>query len=241
MNKPIGGRTCTLTGYWYPSVTEILRITESPERATALRKWQHKMDKIRPNGAETERQAAADRGTAVHSAIEIYLQTGEADENADTWEYLERAILPLKALKQKKLMQEMVLFNYNLNYCGRLDLLTYKNNQGTIVEFKTSKRAWLTDWAETAFTQAAAYSMCAIGKLEITTLEIHVLSPGKHQCWKGKPEEWQKKWLERLTQFQEKIQTGKKPTITARSRNGQEETHSTISLEKAYPGFYTPQ
>lgn len=237
--KTISGRVSALTGYWYPSVTEILRITESPEKTAALRKWQHKMDSLKPGGAEIERAIAADRGTAVHAAIEKYLQTGTADETSETWQYLQKALLPLEVLKKKDLQQEVTLFNFQLKYCGRLDLLAHQDEQLTIIEFKTSKRPWLTEWTETAFTQAAAYSMCDF-KYPITTLEVHVLSPNNHQYWKEKPEQWQNKWLERLRLFQEKIQTEKPPTLMDRkSTNQEKEKQVTIPLEKAYPGFYT--
>jgi hypothetical protein len=226
-------------GYWYPSVTEILRITESPQEQDRLRKWRHKQAKLqRETGiplTESESQAR-DRGTKVHKVIEQFLAGEPVDPSSNEWQYLWKALPVLTQLKEGGFRTELLVFNYQDKYCGRLDCLRITPEEGTgnIIDFKSSKRPWLRSWTKKAFLQGVAYATAYMtrAKLRIEEIEVHVLSPHLHQCWYKPLDSGIEDWHLRLSKFKKTIhKLAEPPTISIRD-GGQ------IDINKAYPGFY---
>ena len=72
-----GGRHYDIDGDKLPSVTTILSATQSPEKKASLDAWKAR---VGPKQADEIRDKAAERGTAMHTYLEHYLDgTGYKD------------------------------------------------------------------------------------------------------------------------------------------------------------------
>ena len=195
----------------YPRVTHILKVTESPEAQSRLRKWQNKMDRIHgANHAEQISQEAKDTGTAFHLAIEKYFTTKERPVFNDPtersrWCYAEPH---LNIIANEYLALEKEVISHRHQYLGHLDCLAWNNGKPIVCDWKTSKRvkqkAWLTDY----FLQATAYALAVDEKGHLEPIEecrIYIFSPQKAQLFTINPDDYREQWLSRLTKYQTQL------------------------------------
>ena len=84
---------------------------------------------------------AADLGSAVHAAIEVYLQTGEPPENPDIARLFEPARLWIDDHIERVALVETVAVHSQLGFAGRIDLVAKLKPAGTwaVIDFKTQK------------------------------------------------------------------------------------------------------
>ena len=86
-------------------------------------------------------RSAADLGSAVHAAIEVYLQTGEPPENPD----ILRLFMPVKLWIDDHVerigLVETVAVHSEFGFAGRIDLVAKLRHAGTwaVIDFKTQK------------------------------------------------------------------------------------------------------
>lgn len=137
---------------------------------------------------------AADRGTRVHKAIEMYEKFGiEPDD--DTWVYFDRYIKAKKKYPFQVITTELILTNYE--YCGMLDQIIVKNNELAINDIKvTSKRnIELLEVQLAAYEELALYNdfnvkRCYVTHLTKTSGVVREIKPNR-ELWQRKKAEWQ--------------------------------------------------
>lgn len=81
---------------------------------------------------------AADRGTQVHKAIELYVQTGFKDIEAEYAGYLEGFERWWKQYSPKAILTEQKFVHPILGYAGTVDLVCNIGNRLVIVDYKTT-------------------------------------------------------------------------------------------------------
>jgi hypothetical protein len=86
-------------------------------------------------------RSAADLGSAVHAAIEVYLQTGEPPENPDILRLFEPVKLWIDEHIERIGLVEAVAVHSEFGYAGRIDLVAKLKSIGTwaVIDFKTQK------------------------------------------------------------------------------------------------------
>mgnify|MGYP003140410989 FL=1 len=132
-----GRRYVTLDGNAYPSVTTILGIVNEEKIAA----WRKRVGEDEANKIGTR---AANRGTAVHSIIEKYLQ-GE-----DTTDFLPHI---------KVYATEVALYSDHLKAAGTCDAVLEWAGVPTIIDWKTSRRPKKKKDIPTYFMQGSAYAV----------------------------------------------------------------------------------
>jgi hypothetical protein len=169
IEDPVFGRHYEFDGRLLPSVTTILQATKSARDTEALATW---ADSIGQDQAEQIRNEAAQRGTNLHSLIELYLtgydpstleETAHAQGILPWWSSVQTALNRIKSVQ----LIEQAVHHPLYCYAGSLDLLagveftdplTKATSERTVlVDWKTSgktkKREWLGDYT----LQLAAY------------------------------------------------------------------------------------
>lgn len=127
---------------YYPSITTILGLTETPEKKASLKRWQ---DALGAQAAVISK-AATTRGTNTHLLAERYLKKEKLDAPIDGVAVSSADLQTFNALKTKldKIDevwgQECALYSKELELAGRCDLIgTYKGIPA-IIDFKTASR-----------------------------------------------------------------------------------------------------
>lgn len=189
-----------------PRVTHILSTTDSEEDKDRLRKWQHKMDKIHgEGGGDQQRDAAAQRGTAFHEAIQDYISTGyypEFDDpkEQDRWAAGEQII---NQFKPHIYGMEIPVESTSLGYRGTFDAIAFPGSPA-IVDWKTSNRYKRREWIENHFLQVTAYAMALEDyAIKAETAHIVIFSPKKCQHFIVTINDHREEWLRRLELFQQ--------------------------------------
>ena len=148
------------------SVTTMLGIIDKP----ALRKWYGNVDSaavleaeragklrnIEPDaaihvlrqrglGAEAQREAGAERGTAVHDALERFCTTGTVPTLSDYPDavrgYVQALCGALIDLDPQPILIEQIVASPTHRYAGRFDLIADIGGQRTLLDLKTSSNA----------------------------------------------------------------------------------------------------
>lgn len=86
-------------------------------------------------------RSAADLGSAVHAAIEVYLQTGESPENPDILRLFAPVKLWIDEHVERIGLVETVVVHSQFGFAGRIDLVARLKSTGTwaVIDFKTQK------------------------------------------------------------------------------------------------------
>lgn len=156
----------------FPSVTTILSATDDD---TWLSHWRARVGE---REAERIRQQTADRGTLIHSYLER-AWNGEdiSDEISNSPHDVRTMTLGLLEVMLKNVtstyVQELIVWNRDMCYAGRLDFVGEWNGAPAIIEFKTSKRKKYGKAAEKCSLQATAYAL-AYNSLFMTNIETIV-------------------------------------------------------------------
>ncbi len=84
---------------------------------------------------------AADLGSAIHAAIEVYLQTGEPPENPEVLRLFDPVKLWIDDHIERVGLVETVAVHPQLGYAGRIDLVAKLKHAGTwaVIDFKSQK------------------------------------------------------------------------------------------------------
>ncbi|MCD8201066.1 MAG: hypothetical protein LUD47_03255 [Clostridia bacterium] len=85
-------------------------------------------------------QAAADRGTAVHSAIELNLKYGIEDIEGDLKGYLDAFVDFAKGHTITPVCMEHKFYHKLLQYAGTIDCLCMMDGKLTLLDFKTTEK-----------------------------------------------------------------------------------------------------
>lgn len=151
------GRFYSLGNKEYPSVTTILSNTKDKE---FLIKWK---ERIGVHQAKLELDYANKRGTALHSAVEMYLN------NIDTKEIFKKhpTIIPtltdMKSVLNKNVTQiysqECPLYSDKYRVAGRIDCVGDWRGVPSIIDFKTSKKPKKEEWIQDYYLQTLCYKL----------------------------------------------------------------------------------
>jgi hypothetical protein len=190
-----------------PSVTTILKATESPEKQESLQRWREKMGV--ENAARIVDESAA-RGTAMHLILEKYI---EKQGYLDLTQVGQQAHnMAIRVIEQglcnvsEYYGLEATLYYPGL-YAGATDLIAVHKGQDAIVDFKQTNKPKKREWIEDYCLQLAAYAMAHnyVYKTSITKGVVMMCSKDNYyQEFVIEGEEFKKykhQWLERVNQY----------------------------------------
>ena len=155
-----GSRHYNLGGSSLPSVTTILKATQSEEDKAGIAAWK---ERVGYKEAERIKNEASTRGTNMHNYLESFLR------NKLNLELIE------EDNKAKKMAEEIIdnglkknLFEvwgaeatlyYPGKYAGTADCVGIYNNRESIIDFKQKNKAAREEYIEDYFLQLGAYSL----------------------------------------------------------------------------------
>ena len=143
-----------------PSVTTILSATMPEDKKKALDTWKQRIGDVEAHKIKND---AANRGTAMHSIIEKYLEgqgyldLTDVGKNAHS---MAQTVFE-KGMKDKiseYYATEATLFYPDL-YAGATDMVAIHNGQDSIIDFKQTNKPKRREWIEDYCLQLSAYAM----------------------------------------------------------------------------------
>ena len=153
-----GLRMYDINGTNLPSVTTILKATESEQKKESIKKWRNK---IGSEAADKILRDSSSRGSKMHKHLEEYLigQSKIDFESDETFAMSQKIIDESLNKKLNEVWGSEVNVYLPNSYAGTADACGVYNNKESILDFKQSnkpkKREWITDY----FLQVAAYSL----------------------------------------------------------------------------------
>ena len=154
-----GQRHYILNNEKLPSVTTVLKHTESAEERESLAKWRERVGE-----AEATRivDSAGARGTAMHKILEKYiLGEGYMDETSVGKEAHNMATQVINSGLSnitEYYGTECTLYYPGL-YAGQTDLVAIHKGEDAIIDFKQTNKPKKREWIEDYCLQLAAYAM----------------------------------------------------------------------------------
>jgi len=193
-----------------PSVTTVLSGTSKSK--DGLIQWRNRVGE---EEAERIIKQSTDIGSAVHEAIENYL-------NGDSWDNFEETHDQLLAQKKKKKFVndglkgiteiwglEVGLLLDNL-YAGTADCVGLYQDIPTLIDFKTAKKIKKREWIEDYFLQGCAYANAHNVMFGTNIEQIVILMVDRDAIFQEfivRPTEFNfltRKWKNRLLEFDKK-------------------------------------
>ena len=145
----------TPTGTKYPSITTVLGILSED----GIRAWRKRVGEEEATRISTR---AANRGTAVHSITERYINN-EVDYAEGFMPNVIQNFTDFKSVLDERLTniraQEVPLYSDHLRLAGRVDCVAEFDGILSIVDFKTSRKLKKKEWITGYFAQEAAYAI----------------------------------------------------------------------------------
>ena len=188
----------------FPSITTVLGGTADK---SGLFEWRKRVGEEKANKVS---QAAARRGTAMHSMCEKYLLNEEVEDkgNPDA-ELLFRNIKPsLDKITEVKCL-ETGLISSTLGVAGTVDCIAVYDNKLTVIDFKTSSREKKAENIEDYFLQGCFYFWAYYDQTQEMPEQIAILvsSPTAMQEFivpKSDVIEWTERLKKRIKRFKNK-------------------------------------
>tara|TARA_E500000178_G_scaffold353798_1_gene420692 strand:- start:813 stop:1505 length:693 start_codon:yes stop_codon:yes gene_type:complete len=190
-----------------PSVTTILKATESEEKKQSLARW---IAKKGEKEAERVKNEAARRGTAMHKYLELYLEgQGILDltEIGREAERMAKTVIDKGFGDMEEIWGSECVLAYPGLYAGQTDLCGIYQGRESIIDFKQSNKPKKDEWIEDYKLQGAAYAM-AHDDMFGTDIDQIVILMCTPDCFfqrfiiNGKRfKEYKYKWLERVDKY----------------------------------------
>jgi hypothetical protein len=142
-----------------PSVTTILSATQSEEKRQALANWKARLG---DQAADSVRDTAALRGTAMHTYLEAYIRgTGHRDLTSvgREAEPMAKKIISDGLPDLNEIWGSEVTLYYPDLYAGATDIVGIYNGRESIIDFKQTNKPKRREWIEDYFIQIGAYAM----------------------------------------------------------------------------------
>jgi len=143
-----------------PSVTTILKATESEEKKAKLAEWK---ERVGFKQAEIIKQEASSRGSSMHDYLEKFL-LGKLNMDLlgdNTREKMMADQIIENGLRNK--LEEIwgceATLYYPGKYAGAADCIGVYENKETIIDFKHSNKPKKDEWIEDYYLQCAAYGL----------------------------------------------------------------------------------
>ena len=203
-----GSRHYNLDGANLPSVTTILKATQSEEDKAGIAAWK---ERVGHKEAERIKNEASRRGSAMHSYIEQFL-FGKfnldllEEENKSKKMAMEIIDYGLKNKLSEIWGAEATVY-YPGKYAGTADCIGIYEGKETILDFKQSNKPKKEEYIEDYFLQIGAYSLAHNTVYNSRIIQGVILLctvDGLFQEFKIKENEltnFQNKFLERVEQF----------------------------------------
>ena len=141
-----------------PSVTTILAATQSDEKRASLEAWKNKVGGIE---ADRIKNTAANRGTAMHSYLEMHIN-GEnlLDLTIEglAARSMAQTIIDKGLIELQEIWGNEVVLYYPELYAGQTDLCGVYQGRDSIIDFKQSNKPKKDEWIEDYKLQLAAYA-----------------------------------------------------------------------------------
>ena len=141
-----------------PSVTTILSATQSDEKRASLEAWKNKVGGIE---ADRIKNTAANRGTAMHSYLEMHIN-GEnlLDLTIEglAARSMAQTIIDKGLIELQEIWGNEVVLYYPELYAGQTDLCGVYQGRDSIIDFKQSNKPKKDEWIEDYKLQLAAYA-----------------------------------------------------------------------------------
>ncbi len=155
-----GSRHYSVNEERLPSVTTILKATESEEKKVSLQAWK---DRVGHRQAEIIKREASSRGTSMHDYIEKFLLGKlNLDLLGDNTRERMMADQIIENGLRNKLNEiwgcEATLY-YPGKYAGAADCVGIYEKRETIIDFKQSNKPKKDEWIEDYYLQCAAYAL----------------------------------------------------------------------------------
>ena len=203
-----GSRHYNLGGSNLPSVTSILKATQSEEDKAAIEAWK---ERVGHKEAERIKNEASSRGSSMHSYIEQFL-LGKfnldllEEENKSKKMAVEIIDSGLKNKLTEIWGAEATVY-YPGKYAGTADCIGVYEGKETILDFKQSNKPKKEEYIEDYFLQIGAYSLAhnTVHNSKITQGVILICTVDRlFQDFKIEENElknYQNKFLEKVEQF----------------------------------------
>ena len=154
-----GSRYYNINDTKLPSVTEILKTTESEEKKSSLLKWRQRVGN---EEADRIMQTSSSRGTKMHKYIEEYL-IGQSNINlsleTNDAELMSNKIINEGLCNLDELWGAEVTLSFPGLYAGTADACGLYNGKESILDFKQSNKPKKREWIDDYFLQIAAYGL----------------------------------------------------------------------------------
>ncbi len=206
-----GIRTYNVGKEKLPSVTSILKATQSDEKRQKLAQWQAR---VGVDEATRIRDQAASRGTNMHLHLEKFiLGQGHLDltEEGKTAKSMAQTVIDKGLCDLQEIWGSEVTLWYPGLYAGATDLVGTFDYEDSIIDFKQSTKPKRREWIEDYIMQLAAYAMAhnQVYGTEITQGVILMCTPDNYfQKFQIKGKEfisYQHKFLEKVNLYYERV------------------------------------
>lgn len=154
-----GSRYYNINDTKLPSVTEILKATESEEKKNSLLRWRNKVGDDEANRIMI---TSSSRGTQMHKYIEEYLigqSNIELSSDLTDPKLMSNKIISEGLCNLDELWGAEVTLSYPKLYAGTADACGIYNGRESILDFKQSNKPKKREWVEDYFLQIAAYGL----------------------------------------------------------------------------------
>ena len=203
-----GSRHYNLGGSNLPSVTSILKVTQSEEDKAAIQAWK---ERVGLKEAERIKNEASSRGSSMHSYIEQFLLGKFNLDLLDEENKSKKMAVEIidNGLKNKltEIWGAEATVYYPGKYAGTADCIGVYEGKETILDFKQSNKPKKEEYIEDYFLQIGAYSLAhnIVYNSKITQGVILVCTVDRlFQDFKIEENElknYQNKFLEKVEQF----------------------------------------
>ena len=203
-----GSRHYSINQEKLPSVTTILKATESEEKKASLANWKARVGVSEANRIKND---ASSRGNSMHVFLERYL-LGQLNlellEEDDKSKKMANEIIE-KGIKDKlsEIWGTEATLYYPGKYAGTCDACGVYEGQETIIDFKQSNKPKKEEWIEDYYLQLGAYSLAhnAVYNSRITQGIVLLCTVDNlfqdFRIQGTKLEEYQNKFLEKVEQY----------------------------------------
>ena len=153
-----GVRKYSINDEKLPSVTTILKATESEDKKESLARWKDRVGEVE---ADRIKNTAALRGTAMHTYLEHYVKGGNVLDLTDLGR---KASSMGQTIVEKGLpdMEEVwgveCTLHYPGLYAGQTDMCGIYQGRESIIDFKQSNKPKRAEWIDDYKLQLVAYA-----------------------------------------------------------------------------------
>jgi hypothetical protein len=204
-----GRRHYEITGEKLPSVTTILKATESEEKKESLARWKARVGDVE---AERIRDSSAARGTNMHLHLEKHiLGDGHLDltPEGEIAKAMADTIIEKGLPNLSEVWGSEVTLYYPGKYAGATDLVGVYDYEDSIIDFKQSNKPKQRQWIDDYFMQLGAYALAhnQVYNTDITQGVILMCTPDNYfQKFSVNGKEfinYQHQFLERVDRYYE--------------------------------------